>query len=201
MFRDRCGWVAGRDDVWVVGDIAYVEQDDGTQVPGVAQGAIQMGTYVGRAIRRICQGREVPAAAFRYRDKGSLATIGRGQAVMDVGRIHLSGFLGWIVWAIVHIWFLVNFRSRLMAMAAWVWAYIVQDGVNELIESTLQKGAVDRHHRPQTFASHARCEGYRVLLRNSHIDILGWDGLLKQVETRSRSHRSGDADHPAVLLA
>ena len=136
--------VAGRDDVWVVGDIAYVEQDDGTQVPGVAQGAIQMGTYVGKAIRRICQGREVPAAAFRYRDKGSLATIGRGQAVMDVGRIHLSGFLGWIVWAIVHIWFLVNFRSRLMAMAAWVWAYIVQDGVNELITKQDLKGRDSR---------------------------------------------------------
>ena len=63
---------------------------------------------------------------------------------MDVGRIHLSGFLGWIVWAIVHIWFLVNFRSRLMAMAAWVWAYVVQDGVNELITKQDLKGRDSR---------------------------------------------------------
>ena len=125
--------VAGRTDIRVVGDLAYVQQADGSPVPGVAPGAIQMGTYVGKAIRRLSRGRPSAARAFRYRDKGSLATIGRGQAVMDVGRFHLSGFPGWIIWAIVHIWFLINFRSRLMAMAAWVWAYVVQDGVNELI--------------------------------------------------------------------
>lgn len=125
--------IEGRPDIRVVGDIAYVEQADGTQVPGVAQGAIQMGTYAGKALKRTLSGRATSGKAFRYRDKGSLATIGRGQAVMDVGRFHLSGFLGWGVWAIVHIWFLVNFRSRLMAMAAWIWAYVVQDGVNELI--------------------------------------------------------------------
>lgn len=125
--------IAGRPDIRVVGDIAYVEQSDGNQVPGVAQGAIQMGVYAGKALKRSVTGRAASGKAFRYRDKGSLATIGRGQAVMDVGRFHLSGFLGWGVWAIVHIWFLVNFRSRLMAMAAWVWAYVIQNGVNELI--------------------------------------------------------------------
>ena len=122
-----------RPDIRVIGDIAYVAQSDGTTVPGVAQGAIQMGSYVGDALRDICQGRKNDRGPFEYRDKGSLATIGRGQAVMDVGRFHIAGFIGWIVWAIVHIWFLINFRSRLMAMAAWVWAYVVQDGVNELI--------------------------------------------------------------------
>ena len=145
--------VPGRDDVWVVGDIAYVEQEDGAQVPGVAQGAIQMGTYVGKALRRICRGREATATPFRYRDKGSLATIGRGQAVMDVGRLHLSGFLGWIVWAIVHIWFLINFRSRLMAMAAWVWAYVVQDGVNELITKQDLEGRESRRIVPPVVQS------------------------------------------------
>ena len=64
---------------------------------------------------------------------GSLATIGRGQAVLDMGRFHLSGFIGWVIWAIIHITFLINFRSRISAMGAWIWAYVVQDGVNELI--------------------------------------------------------------------
>ncbi len=125
--------VAGREDVWVVGDLACVEQADGTTVPGVAPAAIQMGTYVGKAIRRISRGRPPQGRPFRYRDKGALATIGRGQAVLDIGRFHISGLIGWVIWAVVHIWFLINFRSRLMAMAAWVWAYVVQDGVNELI--------------------------------------------------------------------
>lgn len=125
--------VEGRPDIRVVGDLAFLKQADGTPVPGVAQAALQGGEYAGRAIRRIIAGRRGGAKAFRYRDKGSLATIGRGQAVLDIGRFHLAGFLGWVVWAIVHIAFLVNFRSRIAAMGAWAWAYVFQDGVNELI--------------------------------------------------------------------
>ncbi|MBB48788.1 MAG: FAD-dependent oxidoreductase [Phycisphaerae bacterium] len=132
--------VAGRDDIRVIGDIACVIQPDGTTVPGVAPAAIQMGAHAGKALRRIIRGRTPSSKPFRYRDKGALATIGRGHAVLDIGRFHLSGFLGWIIWAVVHIWFLINFRSRVMAMAAWVWAYVVQDGVNELITK--------ENHRP-----------------------------------------------------
>lgn len=123
----------GRPDIRVVGDLAFLRQADGAPVPGVAQGALQAGEYAGRAIRRSLAGRSSPSKAFRYRDKGAMATIGRGQAVLDIGRFHLAGFLGWVVWAIVHIAFLVNFRSRISAMGAWAWAYIFQDGVNELI--------------------------------------------------------------------
>jgi len=125
--------LAGRPDIRVVGDLAHVKQADGTAVPGVAQGALQGGEYAGRAIRRILGGRRGRSTPFRYRDKGSLATIGRGQAVLDIGRFHLAGLPGWVVWAIVHIAFLVNFRSRIAAMGAWAWAYVFQDGVNELI--------------------------------------------------------------------
>ena len=126
--------VAERDDVRVIGDIARVETDDqGGTVPGIAQGAMQMGAYAGKAIAARIAGRAPSKKPFSYFDKGSLATVGRGKAVLDMGRLHLSGFLGWMVWAVVHITFLVNFRSRIAAMASWTFAYIFQTGVNELI--------------------------------------------------------------------
>ena len=107
--------------------------DAGATVPGVAQGAIQMGTYAGRAIAARVAGRAPTKKSFRYFDKGSLATVGRGKAVLDMGRMHLAGFTGWLVWAAVHIAFLVNFRSRIAAMGSWAFAYVFQTGVNELI--------------------------------------------------------------------
>ena len=126
--------IAGRDDIRVIGDIARVPIGDaGATVPGVAQGAIQMGTYAGRAIAARVAGRAPTKKPFRYFDKGSLATVGRGKAVLDMGRLHLAGFLGWLVWAAVHIAFLVNFRSRIAAMGSWAFAYVFQTGVNELI--------------------------------------------------------------------
>lgn len=126
--------VGDRTDIHVVGDLAssHDVKTDGP-VPGVAQGAIQMGVYAGDAISRVLKGRPKRTKAFQYFDKGSLATIGRGQAVLDAGPIHLSGFIAWIVWAIVHITFLINFRSRIAAMWSWAWAYVLQNGVNEII--------------------------------------------------------------------
>ncbi|MCP4836016.1 MAG: NAD(P)/FAD-dependent oxidoreductase [Phycisphaera sp.] len=125
--------IEGRPDIRVIGDLAHYDQPDGGSVPGVAQGAIQMGIHAGRSIAREVAGKPVDPTPFRYRDKGSLATIGRGQAVLDMGSLHLSGFLGWMIWAVVHITFLINFRSRITAMGAWAWAYVFQNGVNELI--------------------------------------------------------------------
>ncbi len=126
--------VGERTDVRVIGDLAdcHDPRSDGP-VPGVAQGAIQMGAYAGAAIGRDLRGRPPRDRPFRYFDKGSLATIGRGKAVLDAGPIHLSGFVAWIVWAIVHITFLINFRSRVAAMWSWAWAYVLQNGVNEII--------------------------------------------------------------------
>ena len=126
--------VADRPDIRVVGDLASCpDPKTGDLVPGVAQGAIQMGAYAGDAIRRELRGRPRRSKAFRYADKGSLATIGRGQAVLDVGPFHLSGFIAWVIWAIVHITFLITFRSRIAAMWSWAWVYIFQNGVNEII--------------------------------------------------------------------
>ncbi|HLU65552.1 MAG TPA: NAD(P)/FAD-dependent oxidoreductase [Kofleriaceae bacterium] len=112
--------VPGHPEVFVVGDLAAARHDDG-MVPGVAPAAIQGGKYAARTIRRDLKGK--PREPFRYRDKGSLATIGRAAAVADLGRIKLTGFLAWLAWWAVHIFFLIGFRSRVLVMFGWAWSY------------------------------------------------------------------------------
>lgn len=109
-------------DVYVIGDTARCEQD-GDALPGVAQVALQQGAYVARAIRRRVGGdnRSIP---FRYKDKGSMATIGRSAAVACRGRIRLKGFIAWVAWLAVHIYFLIGFQRRLLVLLQWAWAYI-----------------------------------------------------------------------------
>ncbi len=126
--RDRAGRVQveadlsvpGRPEVFVAGDLASVQQD-GKSVPGVAPAAKQMGAHVARAIRARLAGRPTPA--FRYRDMGNLATIGRMAAVVDVHGLRLSGLLAWWFWLCVHVMFLIGFRNRLIVLINWVWAY------------------------------------------------------------------------------
>ena len=112
--------VPGRPDVFVAGDLASVQQD-GRPVPGVAPAAKQMGRHVAAAIRARIDGK--PAAPFRYRDYGNLATIGRMAAVVHLGKLKLSGALAWWFWLIAHIFFLIGFRNRLVVMLNWTWAY------------------------------------------------------------------------------
>jgi NADH dehydrogenase len=110
-------------EVFVLGDLAHVEQD-GHQVPGVAQPAMQMGDHVARMISADLAGRTRPA--FRYFDKGDMATIGRMAAVAKVEwpfKAHFGGFLAWITWITVHIFFLIGFRNRLAVFASWIWTY------------------------------------------------------------------------------
>jgi NADH:ubiquinone reductase (H+-translocating) len=113
--------VPGHPEVFVVGDLAAVTQSDGSPVPGVAPAAIQGGAFAARQILADLAGR--PRTPFRYRDKGSLATIGRAAAVADLGRVKLSGFVAWLAWWAVHIFFLIGFRSRLLVMFGWAWSY------------------------------------------------------------------------------
>jgi NADH dehydrogenase len=110
-------------EVFILGDLAHFEQD-GHQVPGVAQPAMQMGDHVGRMITADLAGKSRPA--FRYFDKGDMATIGRMAAVAKVEwpfKAHMSGFLAWLTWITVHIFFLIGFRNRLSVFAAWIWTY------------------------------------------------------------------------------
>ena len=114
--------IPGHDEVFVIGDLAAIEQD-GTPVPGVAPAAIQMGRHVARSIRRAIAGQ--PVEPFRYRDKGSFATIGRGKAVGDtVGGLRLWGLPAWIAWLAIHIFFLIGFRSRVLVIFQWAYSYV-----------------------------------------------------------------------------
>ena len=113
----------GLPEVFVLGDLAHLEQD-GRQVPGVAQPAMQMGDHVARMIAADLAVAERPA--FRYFDKGDMATIGRMDAVAKVEwpfKAHMSGFPAWVTWLTVHIFFLIGFRNRLSVFAAWIWTY------------------------------------------------------------------------------
>ncbi len=110
-------------EVFVLGDLAHFEQD-GRQIPGVAQPAMQMGDHVAKIIAADFAGQ--PRPAFRYFDKGDMATIGRMDAVAKVEwpfKAHMSGFPAWVTWLTVHIFFLIGFRNRLSVMAAWAWTY------------------------------------------------------------------------------
>jgi len=110
-------------NVFVLGDLAHFEQD-GKQVPGVAQPAMQMGDHVTRMLHADLNGRARPA--FRYFDKGDMATIGRMSAVADVKwpfKAHMSGLPAWLTWIVVHIFFLIGFRNRVAVMASWIWTY------------------------------------------------------------------------------
>jgi NADH:ubiquinone reductase (H+-translocating) len=113
--------ISGHPEVFVIGDLAHMKRPDGSIVPGVAQGAIQMGKHAGRQIVRDL--RREPRKAFRYLDKGDLATIGRAAAVARIGGLKLSGFLAWIIWVVVHIAYLIGFRNRVLVLLQWAWAY------------------------------------------------------------------------------
>ena len=114
--------IAGHPEVFVIGDLALHEHPEGQRVPGVAQGAMQMGEHVARMIANDLHGR--PRVPFRYRDKGNLATIGRAAAVADIAGLKLSGFVAWLVWVFVHIAYLIGFRNRVLVMIQWAWAYL-----------------------------------------------------------------------------
>ncbi len=113
----------GMPEVFVLGDLAHFEQD-GHQIPGVAQPAMQMGDHVAEMIAADLAGQ--PRPAFRYFDKGDMATIGRMAAVAKVEwpfKAHWSGFPAWFTWLTVHIFFLIGFRNRVSVFAAWIWTY------------------------------------------------------------------------------
>jgi NADH dehydrogenase len=118
--------ITGHPEVFVVGDAAHVmDRDSGQPVPAVAQGAIQMGKFVGKIIQNeIEAGKKAERPTFTYFDKGAMATIGRGKAVASIKGFTLDGFLGWLAWGLVHIMFLVGFQTKLVVMLDWIWNYM-----------------------------------------------------------------------------
>ena len=123
----------GRDDVFVIGDAASVRTDAG-ELPMLSPPAMQEGRYVARSIRaRIADGAARPRRPFHYVDKGTMATIGRHAAVADVKGLRIRGFLGWLAWLFVHVYYLIGFRNRLVVLASWGWNYFLRDRPIRLI--------------------------------------------------------------------
>ena len=114
----------GHPDIFVIGDTAAVHRRrTASPVPGIAPAAKQMGHYVGKLIAARIAGRAAPAP-FRYMHLGELATIGRRAAVVKFGRLQLKGFVGWLFWAAVHIYFLIGVRNRFIVAFNWLWTYL-----------------------------------------------------------------------------
>jgi NADH:ubiquinone reductase (H+-translocating) len=112
----------GHENVFVIGDTAAVRGADGKSIPGLASAAKQMGHYVARLIAERIAGRSLPP--FRYRNLGTLAAIGRRAAVVEFGVFQFAGFLGWLFWSVVHIYFLIGLRNRFVVALTWLWGYV-----------------------------------------------------------------------------
>jgi NADH dehydrogenase len=123
--------VPERPEVFVIGDTASLDQD-GKPLPGVAQVAMQQGHYAARVIARRVAGQS-PPRPFRYFDKGNLAVIGRNFAILEKGRLRLSGFVAWVVWAAIHVAFLPQAGNRLMVFTQWAWTYVTKQRGSRLI--------------------------------------------------------------------
>ena len=123
--------IPGHAEVFVIGDLAALNDEEGKMLPGVAPVAIQQGEWVARTIARDLG--DEPRGNFHYHDKGSLATIGRAAAVAQFGKFEISGFFAWLAWLLVHILFLIGFRNRLLVMIQWAWSYITYDRGARLI--------------------------------------------------------------------
>jgi NADH:quinone reductase (non-electrogenic) len=133
--------VPGHPNAFVIGDAAYlVDSATGQQVPGVSQGALQMGRYVAKVIEAQLressraggreadsgqgEARKLRAKGFHYKDYGAMATVGKSRAVVEIGRLRFGGFLAWLAWMALHITVLIGFRNRLAVLSSWVYSYI-----------------------------------------------------------------------------
>ncbi len=111
----------GHPEVFAIGDMAACLDKHGVEVPGLCPAAIQQGKYVARQIRAETRGK--PREPFVYRDKGTMATVGRKRAIAMVGKLQLAGFMAWLAWMAVHVFFLIGFKNRFLVMFNWTWQY------------------------------------------------------------------------------
>jgi NADH dehydrogenase len=123
--------IPGHPEVFVIGDLASLQDEHGKMLPGVAPVAIQQGKWVARTIARDLE--HQPRRNFHYHDKGSLATIGRAAGVAQFPGFSLSGYFAWLAWLFVHIFFLIGFRNRLIVMIQWAWSYLTYERGARLI--------------------------------------------------------------------
>jgi NADH dehydrogenase len=123
--------IPGCRNIFVIGDMASIKQEDGQPVPGVSPAAMQMGDATAANILRDLKGKA--REPFKYVDKGSMATIGRSKAIADVFGLKLTGWIAWMFWLFLHVFFLIGFRNRLIVMSEWFWAYLTRERSARLI--------------------------------------------------------------------
>lgn len=140
--------VPGYPEAFVIGDTATIAGPDGQPVPGIAPAAKQQGQYVAAEIRARLRGK-TSGEPFRYRHAGSLATIGKGKAVIDFGRFHLRGAIAWWIWGLAHIYFLIGVRNRLSVALSWLWNYLRDQRSSRLIT----QGRTERNVLPSPSGS------------------------------------------------
>ena len=129
--------IPGHPEVFVIGDLCAVSDEQGHELPGLAAVAVQEGRHAARNILRMRQG--LRSTPFHYVDLGTLATIGRAAAVANFGWVKLSGFVAWVIWIFVHIMLLIGFRNRLVVLFDWAWAYLSFQRSARLITSCTHK--------------------------------------------------------------
>jgi len=132
--------IAGHPEIFVIGDMARFSLDDGSTLPGVAPVAIQQGRYAADVINRRLTGKP-PLPPFRYKDRGTLATIGRRAAVAQISRFQFSGFIAWLLWLFVHLLELVQFENRLLVLIQWGWNYVTFNRSARLITGPAETAA------------------------------------------------------------
>lgn len=129
--------VPGHEEVHAIGDIAGALLKDGREVPMLSAPAMMEARCVAANIRAKTEGR--PPRAFRYRDKGSMATIGKNAAVAAIGPVHLRGFIGWLVWLVVHLYYIIGFRNRFAVLMSWAWNYLRSERPVRIITRARQR--------------------------------------------------------------
>lgn len=127
--------IPGHSEIFVIGDMAHFSHQTGQPLAGVAPVAMQQGRYVARVIEARLAGRS--EAPFHYHDKGSMAVIGRAAGVADLGRLKLSGYLGWLAWLFIHLFYLAKFENRLLVLTQWAWNYWTRNRSARLITRTV----------------------------------------------------------------
>jgi NADH dehydrogenase len=139
--------IPGHPEVFVIGDLASLQDEHGKMLPGAAPVAIQQGKWVARTIARDLE--HQPRRNFHYHDKGSLATIGRASGVAQFPGFSLSGYFAWLAWLFVHIFFLIGFRNRLIVMIQWAWSYLTYERGARLITGSNQLPGWTEAERPE----------------------------------------------------
>lgn len=148
VFVDKDLSLPNHDNIFVIGDAAHTLNEDGNPLPALAPVAIQQGKYISKLIRKELAGKE--REPFHFVDKGTMATIGRAKAVADIRGFKFSGFFAWILWSIVHIFFLIGFRNRFRVFIEWMWYYFTfKRGVRLITDRYSGDDELESHSRAQ----------------------------------------------------